>query len=394
MLVCSYRDGKRRSTIWVITSTCSTREAALASLTTSTIELLGPLLRTVGAPELIQERDCLDGAMPVCQSVFIAHRLRQLDPNYDLFVGHWLLPWGLLAPSEIPVHLYAHGSDIALLESLPKAMGRFVARRIDRRARGITFVSEDLAKRFQHCLKRPAKTSTSICPMGVDEPQPNLEEHAKWQAIKGDRTLILSVGRLVKIKDYDTLIEASKDLPNLLLVIAGDGPEHEHLQALAARLGVDLWLVGNISAETRQALLTLTDLYVSTSTVLKTRQEGTPVSVLEALNMGCPCALTSTGGLTDLASKTQQFLFASQDTHALHQELKRFCIDRVYVEARRHRAQQEINRWGWSEVISDHEASLVESASSVERLQGLNPQKEVQERFARRSPPSTESTIS
>lgn len=50
--------------------------------------------------------------------------------------------------------------------------------------------------------------------------------------------VILTVGRLHQNKAFDTLIRALVNIPDAYLVIAGEGPERENLEALATELGV------------------------------------------------------------------------------------------------------------------------------------------------------------
>ena len=56
-----------------------------------------------------------------------------------------------------------------------------------------------------------------------------------------------SVGRLVKQKNFETLIKGfslfSKDYPNYKLVILGDGPEKEKLKQLIANLNCDKQII-------------------------------------------------------------------------------------------------------------------------------------------------------
>ena len=49
---------------------------------------------------------------------------------------------------------------------------------------------------------------------------------------------ILTLGRLHQNKAFDTLIRALAEVPDTYLVIAGEGPERENLEALATELGV------------------------------------------------------------------------------------------------------------------------------------------------------------
>jgi glycosyltransferase involved in cell wall biosynthesis len=105
------------------------------------------------------------------------------------------------------------------------------------------------------------------------------------------RPLIVSVGRLVPQKDHETLLRAFALLPISLgsrLIILGEGPERESLQALAIELGVSerVQLVGFDLNPWRW--MAHADLYVICS-----RWEGHPNSLLEALALNLPVVATA-----------------------------------------------------------------------------------------------------
>ena len=91
--------------------------------------------------------------------------------------------------------------------------------------------------------------------------------------------LVLALGRLHKVKGFDTLIEAMKDVPEAHLAIAGEGPEQAALSAQIAShdLGARVHLLGWRSDV--GALLKTADVFVSSS-----RHEPLGNMVLEAFS--------------------------------------------------------------------------------------------------------------
>lgn len=91
--------------------------------------------------------------------------------------------------------------------------------------------------------------------------------------------LVLALGRLHKVKGFDTLIEAMKDVPDAHLAIAGEGPEQAALSALIAshNLGARVHLLG--WRRDVGALLKTADVFVSSS-----RHEPLGNMVLEAFS--------------------------------------------------------------------------------------------------------------
>jgi glycosyltransferase involved in cell wall biosynthesis len=107
--------------------------------------------------------------------------------------------------------------------------------------------------------------------------------------------VIGSIARLNAEKDHRTLLRAFaivvRQCPAARLLLAGDGPEREPLEALAHELGVShaVEFLGHVS-DVRDVHARL-DIYVQSSHV-----EGMPVAVLEALAAGLPVVAARVGG--------------------------------------------------------------------------------------------------
>lgn len=102
--------------------------------------------------------------------------------------------------------------------------------------------------------------------------------------------VIVSVGRLVRAKQFSLLLRAFALLPpamNARLMICGGGGQHERLLALAARLGIAdrIELLGYQSNPFRY--VAAADLFVCSSVF-----EGANNALLEALTLGTPCVST------------------------------------------------------------------------------------------------------
>lgn len=109
---------------------------------------------------------------------------------------------------------------------------------------------------------------------------------------------IFSVGRLVKLKRFDRLIEAISKLDNhnnVKSFIIGSGPEAEDLQLLINHhnLQNSIFLLGE--RHDVQRLLASADIFTLTS-----ETEGMSKSILEALAAGLPVIATDVGGNKDL----------------------------------------------------------------------------------------------
>ncbi len=107
----------------------------------------------------------------------------------------------------------------------------------------------------------------------------------------------VTVGRLVAWKRVDGLLEALKEVPNLGLVVVGDGPERPRLERLARELGVQdrVYFAGQRPKKEALGLMAACDLFV-----LKSTYEGLPHVVLEAMALGLPVVATAVGGTPEI----------------------------------------------------------------------------------------------
>jgi glycosyltransferase involved in cell wall biosynthesis len=141
-----------------------------------------------------------------------------------------------------------------------------------------------------------------LVPLGFDlAPFAAIGREAQAQArrelnIPGDAEVITTVGRLTAIKDQSRLLAVAREVagrrPRLVLLIVGDGELRAGLEAEAAAhgLGDHVRFLG-----WRRDLPTIyaaTDVFVLTS-----RNEGTPVALIEAMASGVPGVSTDVGGV-------------------------------------------------------------------------------------------------
>ena len=141
---------------------------------------------------------------------------------------------------------------------------------------------------------------------GVEEhhstPSQKLQELRQTLKIPKHAFVLGSVGRLATVKGWDLflpifakLIETSSIKRPLHLLLVGDGPERNHLQSVVK----DLRIEKNMSLAGFQKdchpYYDLIDLFIMPS-----RSEGLSVALLEAMQAGCPVAVTAVGEHTKL----------------------------------------------------------------------------------------------
>ncbi len=338
---------------------------SLPGLTRHTYYSPGAILSGAGAPEYLKRRPVMGTFAGGVTSVGMLWRATSLVRPDEMFVAHWLIPSALAALAAgrrlcTPVHGYAHGSDIALLE---RRGGRPLARLIDRKVMGITFVSEDLRDRYIACLGRPSETCLTVIPMGITRAQPCEEYRRRIRSIAQGRRVISTIGRLVPIKGLDILLEALVDAEDYVWCAAGEGPELDTLVQRARERGVEFVPLGVVSAEEREGLLAESDLFVQPSRCLDGRREGSPLAVVEAVAAGVPTIATATGGLVALAEKSGAVLVQPDDVEDLASAVKTLLgDDEICLNLREAHTRYGV-RQTWDEIGKEHWAAVQASAA-------------------------------
>jgi glycosyltransferase involved in cell wall biosynthesis len=107
----------------------------------------------------------------------------------------------------------------------------------------------------------------------------------------------VTVGRLVPWKQVNGLLEALTEVPELGLMVVGDGPERPRLERRARELGVQdrVYFAGRRPKKEALSLMAACDLFV-----LNSAHEGLPHVVLEAMALGLPVVATATGGTPEV----------------------------------------------------------------------------------------------
>ena len=331
---------------------------------------IGPIFRSGGAPDWLQRHPikALLSAPPSALSLIMGGRALEQSAPSAARVAHWLIPSALCFSRAHLAH--AHGGDVALLESLP--LGARLAQWIEQRVSGLNFVSQDLKSRYEALLGRALRVPSSCLPMGVERPRPCDHEQARLRALKADKLMICTVGRLTEIKGHMTLLKAlarmsDEQKSSLLWVAAGSGPLEAQLRSEATRERVPLLLVGQLAPPARDALLRCADLFVLPSLKLGERAEGSPVALMEALSSGCPVLATRAGGVSGLIQpSTLTALCEPGDSEALTARVTELIqvIRSLEPESlAKHRAQLERQgrQWRWETLGPQHARALQEA---------------------------------
>ncbi|MBV70038.1 MAG: hypothetical protein CMH52_01690 [Myxococcales bacterium] len=320
---------------------------------------IGGLLRGSGAPDEIQTKPLWGSVRGAAITLEMVKTTRRLITDVDSLVCHWLLPSvyaGLAAAirTEIPVHGYAHGGDISLIEAMPRTISKRICQVADRQCRSVIFVSEDLRARFNSLLDRPPRAQQKVIPMGIcrADADPAFREWLKIQA--NGRPIVATLGRHVEIKGLDLVFDALKDQKDLLWVAAGDGPYRNALEEHARYSPLDICLPGMITPAQREALFEEATVFVQSSRQIGTRTEGHPVALIEALAAGVPSVVNPSGGISEIALKADCIPVDVGDSEAFQTAIIRLINNEKHRSEMSLKHQQYAQEQTWDKLGPAH----------------------------------------
>jgi glycosyltransferase involved in cell wall biosynthesis len=159
---------------------------------------------------------------------------------------------------------------------------------------------------------------------------------ARWGLDAGP--IVVGVGRLVPQKAWGLLIEALAGVPDVSLVIAGEGPERPLLESAMRKHRVQGVLPGHV--DDVDALLGLATVVCQTSS-----WEGLPLSLLEAASAGCTIVARNVDGVADALGPETALLVDGDDPADFRRAIRSLLGD----DAARHRlaatASEAAHRW-------------------------------------------------
>jgi len=138
--------------------------------------------------------------------------------------------------------------------------------------------------------------------------------------------VVLSLGRLERDKGVFDLLDAAASVPDMRLVLAGDG-DRAPVTQYAERLGIRdaVKFVGWVGPAGKRALLETAAVFA-----LPSYAEGMPASLLEAMAAGVPPVAAAVGGVPEaIVDGTSGFLVPAGDTAALARHMRKLLLDRT-----------------------------------------------------------------
>jgi glycosyltransferase involved in cell wall biosynthesis len=250
---------------------------------------------------------------------------------------HFALPTGPLGflvsrVLRIPNVLTIIGGDIydPSKKSSPhrRAVLRFINTFLMNRADSVVAISSDTKRRAEeyYDLRKEIRIiNYGFVPVELSQRRGSFLQH------EDGMYYLIAVGRLIRRKGFEYLIESLKFLPApIRLVIIGDGPLKSHLEDLVRRnnLTERVILAGYRSREEVYGYLQDADCFV-----LPSLHEGLGIVVQEAMYAGLPIVCTDNGGQVDLVKNGRNgIVIKPGDVAMLAQAIRGFYEDRDFAK--------------------------------------------------------------
>jgi len=167
------------------------------------------------------------------------------------------------------------------------------------------------------------------------------------------RSGVLYVGRLHKLKGVKYLLKAMKGIKSKLLII-GEGQEKKNLKKMSEELNLDIEFLGELPQSIVFKYMKRARLLV-----LPSLGEAMPNVILEAMNLGLPVIATYVGSLTDIIKhgktgflaepknpeQIQKYIEILLNNDDLWRKISKNCI-------------REVKKYSWNNVIEKYEEIL------------------------------------
>lgn len=170
------------------------------------------------------------------------------------------------------------------------------------------------------------------------------------------------LGRMVPVKNLELLRQVIEQMPDVRFLIAGDGPDRWWLGGLpnVEMLG---WVEDVHSVLAR-----------SHAVVMTSRNEGTPVALIQAMAAGRPFVSTPAGGVPDLAGGGRHGIVCAPRAELIAESLNRLRVNealrRRMSEAARHHALEFFSEQAMTDRLERLYGALAAQAYTGRRRDG------------------------
>jgi len=255
--------------------------------------------------------------------------------RYDIIHSHFVIPSGLIGTvisflTKIPHITTIYEADVfdPRYQCLTPYKSIFIKYTIyfvikfSKRTISISSYIADATKKFYLYPYGERNKQILVINLGIDLIKYDKQKEKTDFGFKQEDFVLISIGRLVKRKNFEGLIEIMREIEDekVKLVIVGNGPEYSMLKEKVERYGLQrkVFFLRNLADKEKYEYLSISDVFVST-----TLHEGFGIVYLEAMCFGLPIVTTNEGGQTDLITDGENgFLVSVGDIKSFVEKIK------------------------------------------------------------------------
>ncbi|MHA6768574.1 glycosyltransferase [Sphingobium ummariense] len=191
---------------------------------------------------------------------------------------------------------------------------------------------------------------------GVDLDSFEIMDRAEAKAMLGfSGPVVLSVGALIPRKGQDLLVRALPQLPDVTLLLAGQGQHRRTLERLALELGVErrIGFLGSVPHHKLPRIYAAADVMA-----LPSESEGLANAWVESLACGTPIVISDVGGARELMDRPEAGRIVERDPDAIAAAIR----DLIDHPPDREAVRETARRFTWaanSDALLEHLQDIV-----------------------------------
>ncbi|MDO8468253.1 MAG: glycosyltransferase [Candidatus Peribacter sp.] len=275
-------------------------------------------------------------------------------PFYNGLGARWLArSTGLPFSVEIH-HIVGYPRAASVSETVGRVLSRFVLPHHARKAAKVRVVNANAQQLLAAWGVEPAKIELV--------PSFYLDRQLLTKEIRPPVSYDISFcGRLVPNKQLYELITAIADIPEVRLLVIGDGPDRKRCEALAKKLGMGerITFLGWLpTAEDVVGAVLTARVFVMNSL-----SEGGPRSALEAMGMGMPVIVTPVGIMPEVIEEGVNGMFTDGSKGDMRRKIMRLVEDDAARERMGAEARKVLDRFDRALLIRQY-ADFLKSITS------------------------------
>jgi glycosyltransferase involved in cell wall biosynthesis len=272
----------------------------------------------------------------------LRRKAAQLARAFDPDVVHSLhvYPFGAIVDSRRPVIVTVHGLEV---EAIPPVVGSIQTARVVHA--NSTFTADLVRTRV------PSPSPIEVHTWGIRQLPPAPARRSDFD--------LITVSRLVRRKNVDTVLRAIRAVGNLRYAVVGDGPELGALRDLSRSLGLtQVTFFGAVDEQRRHELLDSSRLFIMCPRHQEGDVEGLGLVFFEAFEHGLPVVASDKGGVPDAVGAAGLLVREPEDPDAVADAIRTALADDTCARLKASVLERQQSH-SWDRFISGFEALYV-----------------------------------